>query len=70
LQPEKIKRIHKFFALFRKSGGFIAKNQISEAKRSEAKRSELVYFKTIQYRSEVNRFDSDFLHYLLQHMKN
>jgi hypothetical protein len=22
LQPEKIKRIHKFFALFRKSGGF------------------------------------------------
>ena len=26
-----------------------------------AKRSELVYFKTIQYRSEANRFDSDFV---------
>jgi len=25
-----------------------------------AKRSELVYFKTIQYRSEANRLDSDF----------
>jgi hypothetical protein len=49
----------------------------SEAKRTQllpkikiAKRSEVVYFKTIQYRSEANRFDSDFVHYLLQHMKN
>ncbi len=40
----------------------------SEAKRTRlfpkiksAKRSELVYFKTLQYRSEANRFDSDFV---------
>jgi hypothetical protein len=40
----------------------------SEAKRTQlfpkiksAKRSELVYFKTLQYRSEANRFDSDFV---------
>jgi len=26
-----------------------------------AKQSELVYFKTIPYRSEANRFDSDFV---------
>jgi hypothetical protein len=26
-----------------------------------AKRSELVYFKTLQYRSEANRFDRDFV---------
>ena len=49
----------------------------SEAKRTQllpkfklAKRSELVYFKTIQYRSEANSFESDFVHYLLQHMQN
>ncbi len=40
----------------------------SEAKRTKllpkiklAKRSELVYLKSIQYRSEANRFDSDFV---------
>jgi len=40
----------------------------SEAKRmylfpkiKSAKRSELVYFKILQYRSEANRFDSDFV---------